>query len=144
GSNDGGMPWWLIKAALEALINNNANPQFGGPLTFRGHSYKIDLSELPVPPIEYRLGGNANINLLGAISSLCLDGGHDFFLRLTDQNVIQVKTVSRVRQPALNRIQAYIDSVTNNVESNSKGRELRNEISSAFLVGGPIERLYQL
>jgi hypothetical protein len=132
--NEAGMPWFLVLQAIEAMANTPGGTPYGGPLTFRGFSYSLDLSELPVPPPYYRLGSSDN--LLTMISQLCQDGGCDFFVELEGFTIV-VRTVSRYAQPPLGTITAIAnDFLGESLMTSESGLESRNEITSSFLVGG--------
>lgn len=137
--NEGGMPWYLIRSAVLSSING------AKPLTFRDSEYFIDLSELPVPPNYYRIGGTS-VGLIDAIDDICQNGGHDYHVTLEAGNVIKFKTVSRVSQPSLNVISTYVDSVSESpgVSTKSQGRELRNEATTSFVVGGDVVDVQQV
>lgn len=140
--NDSGMPWFLVKEGIEYIMEHNI-PEMGGRFSFRGIEYTIDLSEMPIPPPYYRVGGGSFISLLDVISQVCLDGGHDFFLELSEDNVITVKTVSRVLQPPMTLVQQFLDEHTDVVIGKQLGKELRHEVTSAFLIGGQVESIHQ-
>lgn len=144
GANDSGMPWNKIAAAIGNICGTPAQGAYGGPLTFRGVSYGLDLSQLPVPDPNYRLGGT-HIGLLEAISSICDDGGADFFVELKGFNII-IRTVSRVSQPPLGTIASYIAkdaAESGTVSQYEDGLEIRNDVTSSFIVGGEVCDLYQ-
>lgn len=146
--NEGGMPWNLIRTAISVITSANPSiaPQYGGPLFFRGEVYRVDLSSLPLAPNFYRIGGT-HAYLLDMIDQLCNEAGHDYYIKLVDVpnlgNVIKINTVSRKLQPVLGKIAAFIGDGTNTVNSR-RGQELRNEVTSAFLVGGNVTALYQV
>lgn len=136
--NDSGMPFYLIRAAVEALTAG-ADTDYGGALNFRGFRYRVDLSGLPQPPLDYRIGG-VNINLLEMIAVVCQDGACDFYVDLVG-NTIVVRAISRVNQPPLGTINQIVNQNTGNVVANEDGLELRNEVTSTFLAGGPVQSL---
>lgn len=140
-ANDSGMPWNLIQSALLNICNTPAYGLFGGPLSYRGFQYSLDLSQLPVPDISYRIGGGS-ICLMDAISQLCEDGGCDFFVELAGFT-IRIRTVSRRNQPPLGTIAQVTNTNWGNVLRSEDGVEARNEITSAFLTGGPVCELFQ-
>lgn len=145
GINEGGMPWNKIINAANVLIGASPSiaPQYGSPLNFRSHIYRLDLTELPPAPPFYRIQGNS-IGLMDSITQLCEEAGYDYFVRMTETNlgnVIKFKTVSRAVQPPLGQIFAFIGDGTNCV-SNVRGEELRNEITSAFIIGDNINALW--
>jgi hypothetical protein len=140
-ANDSGMPWNLIKVALTSICNQPLQTIYGGPLNSRGFSYALDLTELPVPDIHYRMG-RGFIGLMDAITQLCDDGGVDFFVELVGFT-IKVRTVSRLNQPPLGTIAAITETNTGNVLRTEDGFEARNEVTSAFLTGGAVCQIHQ-
>ena len=140
--NEGGMPWFRIRDGVLALANTTVVGAYGAALSFRGYNYSVDLSEVPVPPVHYRLGGTS-ISLMEAIAQVCEDGGCDFFVDLVGFT-IRIRTVSRHTQPPLGVLSSVASA---NYGSTSirikKGLELRNEITAAFLVGGEVTDLWQ-
>jgi hypothetical protein len=140
--NEGGMPWAKISAALANIANTPAFGAFGGPITYRGFSYSLDLSGLPNPPSFYRIGG-VNASLMEIISQICEDGACDYYVELRGFT-IRVRTVSRFNQPPLGTINFMINSLkSQGVEVESQvGLESRNEITSSFLVGGDVTSLF--
>jgi hypothetical protein len=140
-ANETGMPWFKILAGVEILCNTPVYGAFGGPLTYRGVAYGIDLSQLPVPPAHYRLGGTS-FNLLDMIAQVCEDGACDFFVELKGRTIV-VRTVARFAQPPLGTITAVANANFGGTLVRSQaGLESRNEITSAFLVGGDVTTLY--
>ncbi len=147
--NEAGLPWNKFLEAINVVINsfpqNLSIAQYGGPLKFRGQTYRLDLSSLPSAPQNYRLSGGSSISLMDAISQLCEDSGRDFIVKLIftgGLNYIKVYTVSRRTQPSLTRIQQYLNTVPNVVVKN-RGLELRAENTSSFLVGEKVQQLYK-
>lgn len=139
-SSDAGMPWARVRDAVLALANQPFHTPFGGPLTYRGVQYGLDLSQLPQPPEHYRLGAQVSVGLLDLVAQICEDGGHDFFLEL-DGLRVRVRTVSRRAQPPLGTITALAETNTGTVARSSSGLEARNETTSALLVGGAVTAL---
>ena len=145
--NESGMPWNLIRDAVSVITSAvpSVAPQYGAPLRFRGEVYRVDLSELPLAPDFYRIGGT-HAYLLDMIDQLCNEAGFDYYIKLVYHqilgNIIKVKTVGRRLQPALGKISAYIGNGEGTAGSR-RGYELRNEITSAFVVGGNVTALYQ-
>lgn len=142
GSNDGGLYYSFVANAINQIVNLSAAPTYGGKLVFKGYEYKIDLSQLPLPPSFYRVGGDTSITFMNMISQVCFDGGFDYHLSLTEDNTITVRTISRNYTPSLTKIQQFVDTHSANVISKSIGRELRNEVTSAFLLGADEERIH--
>lgn len=153
--NDGGMPYHIARTAIVQLLAA-VTPITGvysrGRIYFRGYSYVIDFSELPPMNINYRIGPSI-MSLLEFVQTVCADAGHDFFFRLehdtnfggggNTENVIKLKTVSRVAQPPLGQINTFINSQSQ-VNSLASGLELRNDVTTNFLVGGAKQRLWQI
>ena len=141
--NDSGMPWYLIKGGLLALANQPAYKTYGGPLTFKGVKYGLDLTQLPTMPNFYRIGGGHNMSILEIITRICEDAGHEFFIELVGYT-IKIKTVSRRVQPPLGTIAALTNSgYGTDLVRSSDGLELRNEVTTAFLVGSEVSVLHQ-
>jgi len=167
-TNQLGMPWYNILGSLKLLtssvpiISNIWSPYgrilFKGPTTggygllppdaLLSSYYLLDLSNLPIPPNSWRVGG-VEVSILSLISDLCGDAGYDYYIELvpaidnsTLYKIIKIRTVSRYAQPALNTISSFIG---NGDGSNSAriGRELRNETTSAICIGGQKQTLYQ-
>lgn len=135
-SNQAGMPWTLIKSAIQTMTT--AGTVFGGPLVYKGISYSVNLGNLPSTLSNYRLGGDST-TLLQLISEVCHERAHDFIVELEyGTNIINIKTVSRYLQPSPGLLSAYIAAQTESgicIRSNI-GVEARNETCSKFLVGG--------
>lgn len=141
GINEGGMQWSKIKTAVQALANGGSFGAYGGPLAYRGAVYGLDLSQLPPTPSSFRIGGSS-ISLMDAIVQVCDAAGYDFFVELVGLN-IRIRTVSRSSQPPLGTISAIANTNWGGtVVSSTNGVEARNEITSAFLVGGNQARLW--
>jgi hypothetical protein len=142
-ANESGMPWFRVRDAVSALVNQPTVGSYGGPLHYRGYNYGLDLTEVPVPPDSYRIGGGVTVGLLEAISQVCEDGGHDFFVELSGAN-IRIRTVSRATQPPLGTMAALADSDYGvSATRISEGLECRNELTAAVLVGGQVTSLHQ-
>jgi hypothetical protein len=142
GANESGMSWNLVKSTLTTLLAGGTSGDFGGPLSFKGTTYTVDLSQMPSAPDTYRVGGGVSMSLLELISLVCEDGGSDYFVDLVGTS-IRVRTVSRTSSPALGTLQPYVDANYGvDLVANRVGEELRNEQTSSFLVGGPVTDLY--
>lgn len=140
-TNEVGMPWQYIANAVTAMTFNAIGTAFGGPLSYRGYGYSVDLSQLPVPPLYYRLPG-PTINLLEAIAAICEDGACNFFVELVGQT-IRIRTVSKLLQPPLGTIGNLVESnAIGQVIRSSHGVENANEITSSFLIGGNVQKLH--
>lgn len=136
---EGGIPWTKITSAISQIFQQG-NTTYGGPIQFRGVNYLVDLTALPSPPIDYRLSGTS-ISLLDAISQVCRDCGADYYcdlVLLNNNYTIRIRPVSRASQPVVGQIASFIQSVTGAV-SKQIGVELRNDVTSTVLAGGPVE-----
>lgn len=110
--------------------------------------YFVDLSEIPNAPAYYRISGTS-ISLLDLISTVCEDSGCDYYVELIPvmmggriAKIIKIRVAVRGVQPVLGRIEAFVEAA-GNVISKSIGRELRNETTSNFIIGGNVETVYQ-
>ncbi len=141
-SNSAGMPWYKIQNALLKMVNQTFPDPYGIGLAYRGKRYALDLSELPVTPAYYRLPAG-HVNLLEAISQVCEDAGYDFFVELKGQR-IKIRTVSRYRQPPIDTFSRMLSLAAHagQVSRTESAVESRNEITSAFLVGGDLTTLH--
>lgn len=111
--------------------------------------YILDISELPEVPDYYRIPG-PSINLLALISQVCNDFSMDFYVELvpvmhggTLIKVIKIRTILRNVQPDTSIVQSFIDA-TDEVIDSSFGRELRNENTTTFLIGGQKQSVWQV
>jgi len=146
-----GMPWNNIYTGLN--ISQSGLSAFTGITPKRprmgGCEYLVDLTNLPVPPVDYRMGGTS-ITLLDAISRLCEDAGYEYFLDLIPVIVgggtlliLKVRCVDRTTQPNLDAIENFIDDPDNQVMESSNGLEFRNDVTSAMVIGGKKTNLFE-
>jgi hypothetical protein len=113
-------------------------------------TYFVDISELPPAPSYFRIN-QTSISILDLISYSCKEAGYDYYIELVPVRynnqilkVIKVRTVDRaVEPPSLNHIQTYLESNDDYVTDRTVGRELRNEETTNFLIGGNIKSIYQ-
>ena len=117
--------------------------------------YHLDLTNLPVPPDDYRVSGT-NVSVLDAVSQLCEDAGFEFFIDLIPAVVehelgyfytvliLKVRCVYRTAQPNLDAIENFIDDPDNLVMESSNGREFRNDVTSAMVIGGKKTNMYAI
>jgi hypothetical protein len=148
--NDGGL-FWEGTAGIRSAVNtltNTAQGSYGGYLRYRGHTYRVDVSNLPTAPANYRLGAGVNISLLDLITRICQEGGADYLIQLelgsgTGPHRIWFKVIDRINPPSLDQIAAYVTGKSN-VEASSKGQELRPDITQAFLIGGDLNILFPM
>lgn len=163
--NEDGMPWNLIKRALNNMINSGfgVNTTYGGPrIFFKGYSYSVDLTEVPFTPEWYRIPAE-NMTLMDIVGKVCEETGFDFYCQLTPTpsgNIIKVKTVARIAQPspayAVDQSTGAAETRLNfgaisktigdgtGVEGNSRGIELRNEVANTMLVGDNRHELWMM
>ena len=156
GSIDEGMPWNNIYTGL--MISQSGLSAFSGITPKRPRmgncEYHLDLTNLPVPPDDYRLSGT-NVSVLDAVSQLCEDAGYEFFIDLIPAVVehelgyfytvliLKVRCVDRTTQPNLDAIENFIDDPDNLVMESSNGREFRNDVTSAMIIGGKKTNIYE-
>jgi hypothetical protein len=80
------------------------------------------------------------------IQRVCSDAGCDFFVDLIPETtIIRVRTVSRRLQAPTGFIQALVDDATASglVVDRNLGLESINQTTSSFLVGAPVETMYE-
>lgn len=143
GVNESGMLWSNILFALNAMVNGLDVSAYGGPLVWNGVSYSLDLSQLPITPNFYRIGGTT-VGLLDAIAQVCQDGACDFFVDMVGFT-IRVRTVSRLNQPPLGTISALTTADTGiDLVRYERGVEARsdNVPNSVLLLGGDVTNLH--
>ena len=118
--------------------------------------YLIDLSEIPISPNYYRISG-PTISMSELISQVCSDAGCDYYIELQPtfsaglKKIIKVRTVSRANPPASNALDTFIlnrqlayPQAEGGIISFTKGKEVRNENTSIFIMGGKKLQPYQL
>jgi len=135
--NDSGMRWDFIKEAV-TLLTSTTLSEFGGPLTYKGFAYGVDLSQMPPVPTYYRIPGTS-ISLLRVIEQVCKDASCEFFVDfIPGTAIIRIRTVNLRLPPNLSVLANFIDQQTLSgiCINSSKGLEMRNEPTSAFIVGG--------
>ena len=142
-SDESGMPWGKIAHALTAILGQPLQTEYGGPLRYRGFTYGLDVSELPTPPADYRVGATLSISLLELIAIICEDGGYDFMVDLTG-SAIRIRTVSRRTAPPLGTLQAIAEARTGvDLIRYQRGVESRTEPTSVILFGAEKRDLHQ-
>ena len=145
-----GMPWveivkgiYLFQSGFSALSNiPPKRPRL------RGSEFFIDLMDIPNVPDDYRIGGSV-VSLNDAIAQVCEDAGHDFFIDLVPvifqgscYLVLKVKAIDRTEQQGLTAIQDFVDA-HDEVMDSSVGREFRNDVTGAMVIGAPRQEMYQ-
>ena len=145
--NSEGMPWNNILTGLHYLQAT------GKYITFKDAQYLLDLTDLPVAGDNFRISG-AVVTLADAISKLCEDSGCDFFVDLIPTpvssafgsrviNILKIRSIDRTLQPDTDAIKIFVENTTNLVMESSRGRELRNEITNAMILGASKEDIYE-
>lgn len=145
--NESGIPWYKVFIAIQSMTIGLATP-YGGPLNWDSYYYAVDLTELPVPPLYYRVGGGYEMSLLTLIQQICDDGMADFFVELKKVNnvfVIKVRVASKRYEPPLGSITQFINEQTElgSCVRSGTGMEGRNETNSSFCVGAPVQFIYE-
>lgn len=143
-SNDGGMPYQLIIRAVKAIVNDGAAPLFGGPLRWKNSYFTLDVSRLPMPPFFYKVQGNPAISLTQLITQICDDAALDWYVEVTEANVITIHTISRRAQLAYNRrsINQYADSIQQGKAISSGWEAVNDAPTSKLLFGSNVSYLY--
>jgi hypothetical protein len=114
--------------------------------------FSLDLSEMPIPPNDYRLNDNM-LSIMDFISNVCEDCGVDFYFDMLvvayqgqPLNVIKVRTVNRRIQPSLGQIESTIKNFADNgfpMSAANLGREKSESSPRVLYIGGKQQRLYQ-
>jgi len=115
--------------------------------------YLVDISELPVMPDNWRLSGS-NINLMDAIQQVCDAAGYDYYVELIPvvqpglsssgiSKFIKIRTARRTDQINVDAIGQFIGDGDGYISA-SQGKELRNEPTAAFVLGGEKQTVYQI
>lgn len=143
--NETGMPWSLVAPAIYDITNGLAG-LYGGPLSYKGYYYNVDLSGLPSVPAYYRIGGSTSVSLLEIIDRICNDAGCDYFIDIIPgTTTIRVRTASRRLQPPTGYIQALVDSAISSgilVDSKVGVEAVVSQVTSSFLIGGAVQSMY--
>jgi hypothetical protein len=147
GINESGMQWEKIRLGISNLTHAIPATIYGGPLAYKGYYYAVDLSEIPVAPNYYRVGGGYT-SLLYMIQQVCDDSGVDFFIELENTSpilTIKIRTVNKRHAQNLGAVYNLIQQYTSSGECirSSYGLEDHNETTSTFLIGGPVQEIYE-
>lgn len=140
-SNSTGMPWQLVRDAITTICNGAAG-SFGGPISYRGTTYSINISALPPLPSYFRVGGSSRgLSILEFIQICCDAANYDYYIKLVG-TTITLQTVARANAYPLGTIETTLTSLfTNKVLRSSVGIEERNETTSTFIIGGDVQTL---
>lgn len=166
-----GMPWYLIQKALCSILNDRGDGLYGRIITFRGHQYFMDLSELPWLGGDIRIPGE-NMTLEDLIAHVCTLGGVDYFYELITPgtecdghnlddiiNIIKVRTSDNTVDNSAKLVDDYcastidarlaVGTIGQMINSNScltrysQGLELRMDVSNALLTGEFRQEIWQ-
>lgn len=130
--NETGLPWQKIRDGVVAICNGST--AYGGPISLRGNTYRIDLSALPILDINYRIGGSNTMSLMDFISEICEAASHDFFVTL-QANTIVINTIDRSSAVPPGALTTYINNTTK-ITASDAGVEQRTEVMGKVLLGG--------
>jgi len=134
----------ILNGLVTYMIGDIPNSISQKPIVFRGISYYLDLTEIPVITEDYRLGGNV-INLLDFIQDCCDIANKEYIVQLIDGGllgwIIKFRTISRDFVPSPTAVDDYISSV-NGAINKSAGVEYTYNPSSKFLIGAPMDLTY--
>lgn len=153
-STDIGMPWtgtYGVLAGLQTLTSSNdigvSTANYGSYIRYKDNLYTLDLSNLPIPPSFYRIGGVVNMTLLDLLNRFFEDAGVSWIVNLTvnpnsatGPHTISFALFNNVVQQPLSQLANYLAGL-DNVSHKTLGQELRSDITQAFLVGGSLNLL---
>jgi hypothetical protein len=164
--NEAGISWLQVRTAL-ITIANSASPLFtgsyGGRITMRDNAFFLDISEVPSMGEYFRLSGDC-LSLMDIISQVCEYSCRDYFSELVYSNgsyFIKIRVVNRYEQPKLaNLVDRTVNSASDlrlnqgaitsligdgsGTIGNSRGLELRDEVTNCFLVGDYRSDMWQI
>lgn len=138
--NENGIPWRKIRDAINSIVNTGLSTIYGGIITLRNYAYKIDLTQLPNVPADFRIGGDS-ITLMDFIATVCDAGACDFFFTLQAGNYITLSTIKRDLNQSPGAIASYISTI-NGAVSKDIGLEFRNETVGKYVVGANKRDMY--
>lgn len=132
---------------------DSINVAAGGVFTYAKHisEYYLDLSDLPFSTTDIRIPGNTS-DILSIIGQVAQELAHDYYVELkllringNLSKVIKIRPISRQNQPTLGVVEDFIEAINEGgVIASSFGRELRNESTTNFIVGGKKRSMYQV
>lgn len=141
-SNASGIKWNLIRSSLIAMSQLDIDFGYGGPIAYKGYTYLLDASSLPILPDDFRITGNAS--LMDLIGIACEAAGLDILFDLVlvnNLNYIRIKTVSRAYVPVRGSISRFI-AETPGAVSKAIGEDMVNETVGRFVVGAKKRDIY--
>ena len=138
---------YLQGARIKYVGSNTTGYGAIGDAGYNG--YMVDLSDVPFAPTDYRISG-PTISVMELITQVCQDAGCDFYVEYQPTkngsdlyHIIKIRTVQRGTQPAMGRLQEFIDqqsglaaNAQGGIISWTEGEEVRNEDTSIYLIGG--------
>lgn len=143
--NESGIPFYLIKQALIAI--GDGSTLYGPPIEFKGHTYIVDLSAVPIVPDFYRVGGGLTMSLNEILSQVFNDSGYEYITFLqtnqsqaTGPHTIYFKARNRAQNIPSGQIMSFVEGRTD-IVSYEAGEELRNDVTCGVLFGGAIEQV---
>lgn len=136
--NDSGIPYYLLVQTI-ALLGNTLTPNvFTGGIFLKDVQYGIDLTNLPLLPLDYRVGGNSSMTVMDIIRDLCDAGGCEAFFRMevfNGFNIIKLYTIPRTTLPNFGQINQFIQT-TQGAVAKEAGFELVNDVCAKMVFGG--------
>jgi len=166
-NNEVGIPWQLVRTALNAILNGSGG-DYGSPMTFRGHTYLMDLSELPLLNGSVRIGGE-NMTLEDLIAHVCGLAGVDYFYELitvgagcggTTSNIVKLRTTGGTLDESAELVDvscgSHIDArlslgtigstiaASSCVNRYGRGLELKLDVTNAFITGEFRQEIWQI
>jgi len=136
-----------IKPAIEVMQLPSYTGSYGEGIKYKNNHYIVNLSGLPVPLEDYRIGNGSSMSLRELIDIECHDGGNDYLVKLNynpvsgEPHTIDIVTVDRTIEPDPNKIQEFLLEKSGLVNSWSSGKEMRFDETNLFLIGGDVHQL---
>jgi len=174
-----GMPLFRIVQAMNALMGSHETPvlqgdeysQYGGFIKFRGKTYVVDLSEVPIPDPNYKINYDT-ISILDLCMELCEASNHEMLVSLLPleethmaidtrgskadkitnwysnwrgvvqaDGVIKVSTVDRSVAGGTGA-SAYIADTPFWIENKDIGTEMQSAVTDRFITGAKEVMMY--
>ena len=138
GANSSGIVWNQVLGGIDQVVGLAGGGLYGGPISYKGNTFQLNLQNLPRLNQYYRLTGT--MTLMDVISTVCDAGGCDFFVELVN-GVITVYTISRINIPASGVIDQFVLS-TEGAVSKNLGHTMVNEPCGKLIMGGKKRDMY--
>lgn len=158
-----GIPAFRVYQALGVMMGTHAaynlNSSFGGPVTFRGFRYAIDISQIYPPYPEYVIS-NDTISLYDLFQEFCEVQGRDLVVTLVPLRnrtgisskysrwnganvdaVIVLHSIKR-KDTTVASAQQYINNMGEWITNKDIGSELVPEVTDRFVSGGNTVDMY--